>query len=558
MPTPIDPTDPMLRYHERTRSKGVNRALLLLTHLVLRPLILLWFRLERIGCPHIPKRGGVLIAANHRSFLDPFVIACCARRSIYFVAKCELFEKRWQAWVLNRLGAFPVRRGESDEDMMATARALLERGAAVMVFPEGTRIRTGSLAEPRRGVGRLALETGVPVVPVAVIGSERARSGWLIKPAKVRIRCGRPLRFPMVAEPSPSLAQEVTDRIWPCVELQWEWLGGLPPLRKAAVIGAGAMGSGVAVLLARAGLEVQLGCRTREVARQIGEARENEEYLPGIALPDRVRPVPAPEIELAGVDLVVFAVPSGDLPAAVGQHGARIGDRSAVLVVSKGLVPPLATTPSRYVRDRVRGRAVAALGGTMHALDAVERGASVVLATEDEDFSRQLAEAFEAAGLEVERTDDVLGTELAGCAKNAAALAAAAAAEGEGMNAAGAAAGHVFSEVHELARRGGAREETFVGSAGVGDLVGTALADGSRNRRAGELIGRGVPKEQAKQMLNGAAEGLDFVPLLAEALERAGVDAPATAGLRDLIEGRTTPRDWIERVRGPKEEAAAA
>jgi glycerol-3-phosphate dehydrogenase (NAD(P)+) len=271
-----------------------------------------------------------------------------------------------------------------------------------------------------------------------------------------------------------------------------------------------------------------------------------------------VRPVAAAEIELGGVDLVVFAVPSGELPAAVGQHGARIGDRSAVLVVSKGLVPPLATTPSRYVHDRVRARAVAALGGTMHALEAVERGASVVLATEGSDFSRQLAEALESAGLEVECTDDVLGTELAGCAKNAAALAAAAAAEGEGMNAAGAAAGRVFAEVHELARRGGAREETFVGCAGVGDLVGTALADGSRNRRAGELIGRGVPKEQAKRMLNGAAEGLDFVPLLAEALERADVEAPATAGLRDLIEGRTTPRDWIQRVRGPKEEAAAA
>ena len=184
------------------------------------------------------------------------------RRRIQFVAKVELFEKRWQGWVLSRLGAFPIRRGQSDETAMETARMIVERGGTVVIFPEGTRIRRGSLGRPKRGVGRLALETGAAVLPVAVQGSEQVRRGWRIRPRKVRLRAGKPITFPRTERPSPALAANVTERIWPNIELQWEWLGGLPPLRKAAVIGAGSWGTAVAVLLARGGLEVELGTRT--------------------------------------------------------------------------------------------------------------------------------------------------------------------------------------------------------------------------------------------------------------------------------------------------------
>jgi 1-acyl-sn-glycerol-3-phosphate acyltransferase len=230
----------LTRYHQRTRTKGVNPVLFWTVRVVLGLAIRAYFSLEVTGRKSIPKKGPAILAANHRSFLDPFIVGCCMWRPVYFVAKAELFEKRWQAWILNRLGAFPIKRGEADEESMATARAVLERGSALVIFPEGTRVRTGPLRRPKRGVGRLALETGAPVVPIALMGTERARRGLMIRPVWVRVRCGKPLRFPRVEHPSPRLAEEVTSRLWPCVELQWNWLGGdqvesvQEPERKAA------------------------------------------------------------------------------------------------------------------------------------------------------------------------------------------------------------------------------------------------------------------------------------------------------------------------------------
>jgi glycerol-3-phosphate dehydrogenase (NAD(P)+) len=541
---------PLSLYHERTRRRGVNSLVYWPARWVLKAGILLYFRLRRLGTEHIPE-GGVILASNHRSFLDPFAIGCCLGRPIYFMAKQELFKNPLVGWFLNCLGAFPVKRGASDEESVATSLALLERGDAVVIFPEGTRIRTGSLATPKRGVGRLALQSGSPVVPVAVTNSERARQGWRIRPVKVHIRCGPPLRFPRVEDPSPFLAGEVTERIWPCVGLQWEWLGGLPPLRTAAVVGAGSMGTATAVVLARAGLQVQLGCRTGAQAEALSAERENKRYLPGLDLPSGIAIKTVPEIELAGVDLVVLAVPCASLPAAAGEIGARMGDRSAVLVTSKGLVPPLGTTPAAFVSERVRARAVATLAGPAHAREAIELGASVVLATRDADLRRQLRDMLEAGGLTVEATDDVTGTELAACAKNAAALGSAAAAP-RGANLAGAAAGRIFSEIHELALASGGRSETFAGLAGAGDLVATAIAEGSRNRRAGEMVGAGVPAGQVQASMDQTAESLATVPLLGLAFERQGIDAPVTTGLRRVLDGESSPEQWLESVRSAR------
>ncbi len=536
--------------HQRARQQGANPIIYWLVRAVLQPFFHMYFRLSRIGREYIPAEGPVIVAANHRSFLDPFVIATMARRPMYYVAKKELFARRWQAWILNALGAFPVDRGAGDGEMIETAKAILERGDIVLIFPEGTRVRPGALGSPKRGVGRLALETGAPVVPVAVIGTEEVRRGWRIRPHKVRIRAGRALRFPQVENASPALANAVTERIWPCVMLQWEWLGGLPPIRRAAIVGAGAWGTSLAVCLARSGFEVDLGCRTAEQAAELEAARTNHRYLPGTELPPSVRVLRAAELELSGHDLVCLAVPARSLPAVLAAHGERIPRRAGLLVLAKGLVAPLGTLPSAFASERCAVRAVAVLGGPAHAGDVLAHGASVVLGSLDRAFSRQLADTLGVAGLDVSITTDVTGVELAGCAKNAAVLAAAAASPA-GPNVAGAAAGKVFAEVDAIARRRGGRPETFAGLAGAGDLVATVVSSASRNRRAGEMLAQGVPGAEIGRALGQAAEAVDSVPLLATVARGAQIDAPALDSLAALVEGRIAPEQWTETVTEP-------
>jgi glycerol-3-phosphate dehydrogenase (NAD(P)+) len=538
------------RLHARAREQRANPIVYGIVRILFQPFFHIYFRMARIGREHIPKRGPVIIASNHRSFLDPFVIATMARRPMYYVAKQEMFANRWRSWVLGALGAFPVVRGASDTDFIETAKAILARGDIVLIFPEGTRIRPGALGKPKRGVGRLALESGAPVIPVAVIGTEAVRRGWRIRPHKVRIRAGRPLRFPQINDPSKALAGAVTERIWPCVMLQWEWLGGLPPIRRAAIIGAGSWGTSLAICLGRAGFEVDLGCRTHAQAAALASSRENSRYLPGTELPPSIHVQRASELELGGHDLVCLAVPARALPAVLAAHGENISQRVGVLVASKGLVPPLGTLPSAFASERCKARAVAVLGGPVHAAEVLEHGASVVLASIDLGFAKQLADALKTASLDVSITNDVTGVELAGCAKNAAVLAAAAASVA-GPTVAGAAAGKVFAELDALARVRGGRPETFSGLAGAGDLVASVVAEGSRNRRAGELLAQGVPASEIGLALGHAAEAVDSVPMLASAARDAQLDTPALDSLAALVEGRIDPASWTATVTEP-------
>jgi 1-acyl-sn-glycerol-3-phosphate acyltransferase len=209
---------------------------LLLVRVLVTTFFLVYLRMSRIGRVHIPRRGPAILAANHRSFFDPFLIGTMTRRPLYYVAKRELFEMNpLISWLLSSLGAFPVSRGQSDQETIRTAKELLARGELVLIFPEGHRIRPGGLGAPRRGVGRLALETGAPVIPISVIGTDQVRRGWVLRPCKVRVRAGQPLQFPHADAATPKAAGWVTERVWACVALQWAWLGGYVEPEPASV-----------------------------------------------------------------------------------------------------------------------------------------------------------------------------------------------------------------------------------------------------------------------------------------------------------------------------------
>lgn len=321
-----------------------------------------------------------------------------------------------------------------------------------------------------------------------------------------------------------------------------------PVARRATVIGAGSFGTALAVLLARGGLRTTLQARTAEQAAQLESERENKTYLPGVELPAQLRIEPA-SAGVARADYVFLAVPSRGLDQAISAlRGAELGKRTAVVSVAKGLVPPEGQPPTVVLSALFGARRVACVGGPAHAQEMVHSGAGLVAASSEEELARTLAQVFTRAGVVCEQSNDPVGVELAGAAKNAAALAAGAT-EGQGPNAAGAAAGHIFAEVWRYAEDVGARPESMIGLAGVGDLLATALARESRNRRAGELLAEGVPATEIPARIGQAVEALQLVPLLAGTLERAGVEAPVTRALGRLISGELPLDDWVALVR---------
>ncbi|MFI4985216.1 MAG: NAD(P)H-dependent glycerol-3-phosphate dehydrogenase [Solirubrobacterales bacterium] len=321
-----------------------------------------------------------------------------------------------------------------------------------------------------------------------------------------------------------------------------------PGARRATVIGAGSFGTALAVLLARGGLRTTLQARTAEQASRLVEERENTTYLPGVELPAQLRIEPA-SVGVERADYVFLAVPSSGLGEVIASLGtAGLGRRAAVVSVAKGLVPPEGLPPTTVLSAAFGAQRVACVGGPAHAQEMVHAGAALVAASSDEELARSLAQMFTRAGVVCEQSNDPLGVELAGAAKNAAALAAGAT-EAQGLNAAGAAAGHIFAEVWRYADGLGARPESMIGLAGAGDLVATALARESRNRRAGELLAAGVPSAEIPERVGQAVEALESVPLLARALERAGVGAPVTSALGRLISGELPLQAWVALVR---------
>jgi glycerol-3-phosphate dehydrogenase (NAD(P)+) len=321
-----------------------------------------------------------------------------------------------------------------------------------------------------------------------------------------------------------------------------------PGSRRAVVLGAGSFGTATAVLLARGGLRTTLQARTHEQAERLESDRENRAYLGGVELPRdlRIEPMSA---GLARADYVFLGVPSRGLDEVIAGLGrAGLAPRTPVISLAKGLVPPDGTAPSVLLATALGAGRVACVGGPAHAREMVTDGAALVAASVDERLALTIAEVFTRAGVMCERASDPVGVELAGVAKNAAALAAGATVS-QGLNAAGAAAGHIFLEVWRYAERQGARPESLIGLAGTGDLVATALAPQSRNRRAGELLAAGVPSEEIPARIGQAVESLDMVPLLARALMRAGLDAPVTTALDRLIAGELPLEAWVAQVR---------
>ncbi|HEX4732930.1 MAG TPA: lysophospholipid acyltransferase family protein [Thermoleophilaceae bacterium] len=219
-----DPRDPsyFTRFHERVRS-GRPDWVYTLVRTLLTPYLLIMHRARALATTNVPEGGPVIIAPNHFSFLDHFFVAVYLRRKVHFMAKSQLFKRPMQ-FIYTHGGVFPVRRGFRDEEAFTTAHAVLGRGDIVLMYPEGGRSRSGELGEPKRGLGRLALESGAPIVPTAIVGTQKARNWKRLSFPQVTVLYGEPLRFDKIEDPTPEQQQAAAELVFERVKALYDGL----------------------------------------------------------------------------------------------------------------------------------------------------------------------------------------------------------------------------------------------------------------------------------------------------------------------------------------------
>ncbi len=200
------------RFHELTRDHGPEAKVYEVVRVITALYSLVAFRARGIGSEHVPN-GAVILAPNHASFMDHFFTGVFIRRRVQFMAKSQLFTGIG-AWIFSHGGVFPVRRGYQDEEAFTTAFRVLERDGVVVMYCEGGRSRTGTVgSEARPGIGRLALESGVPVVPVAILGSHRVRNWKRLQFPRVTVCYGEPFRFEGIERSTREQQQHAADYI---------------------------------------------------------------------------------------------------------------------------------------------------------------------------------------------------------------------------------------------------------------------------------------------------------------------------------------------------------
>jgi 1-acyl-sn-glycerol-3-phosphate acyltransferase len=223
--------------HRLAREHGVNGPLYWLVKRAATLVFRVMCGFTATGVENVPRHGPVVLVPNHKSFWDPFFVAVVLRRPVHFMGKAEHFDGPL-AKVFLKLGAFPVRRGESDAEALATARAILSRGDALALFPEGTRVRNEGLGTPKRGAARLAIEAGAPLVPTTITGTEKRR--WPF-PRRVRLVFGTPV--PVIGlSATPKQAAAVIAAAWPQVTDEYRRWQNRPTL-VAAVLAALGLGA---------------------------------------------------------------------------------------------------------------------------------------------------------------------------------------------------------------------------------------------------------------------------------------------------------------------------
>jgi len=314
------------------------------------------------------------------------------------------------------------------------------------------------------------------------------------------------------------------------------------------------------MVLADAGNDVTLWARRQELADAINLYHENGDYLAGIPLPTTIDATHDPERALADASVVVLAVPSQSLRANLEHWAADIPPDALVMSLMKGVEVGTTKRMSEVIADvgRVDPARIAVLSGPNLSREIAERQpAASVIACSDHRAALRLQRLCHTPAFRPYTMTDVVGCELGGATKNVIALAVGMAQGlGFGDNATATVITRGLAEIARLGAALGADPYTFSGLAGLGDLVGTCSSPLSRNRRFGELLGRGQRVDEIVAASRQVAEGVKSCESIRDLAQRSGVDMPIVEHVAALIRGETDPQEMLAQLisRAPKAE----
>jgi glycerol-3-phosphate dehydrogenase (NAD(P)+) len=330
------------------------------------------------------------------------------------------------------------------------------------------------------------------------------------------------------------------------------------PMRRVAILGAGGMGTALALLIGKAGGSATLWCRDRDHASDMAAARMNARHLPQVAIPPEIGITPSASEALCHADLIIAAIPTSYLRESLARIAACVPAGVPVLSVVKGIEQETFARPSQIIKSTIGSRPVSVLSGPSHAEElARELPASVVISGESDVLNERIRDLVSNPTFRVYTSSDALGVELAGALKNILGIAAGICdGLGFGDNAKAALLTRGLVEIGRLGVNLGGKRETFYGLAGVGDVVTTCYSPYGRNRSLGERIGRGETLAQILSEMVNVAEGVPTTRSVYSLARQRGVEMPITSELHQVLFESKPPRSAVVdlMVRSPKVE----
>ncbi|MEJ2591168.1 MAG: NAD(P)-dependent glycerol-3-phosphate dehydrogenase [Candidatus Thiodiazotropha sp.] len=330
------------------------------------------------------------------------------------------------------------------------------------------------------------------------------------------------------------------------------------PRRNVAVLGAGSWGTALAILLAHNGHDVRLWGHLPQEMEALARARENTAFLPGIPLPDNITPLADLDTALAGVTEVLVVVPSHAFHTVIGQIAPKLDAGPGVAWATKGFQPGTQRLLSEVAAELMPGRELAVISGPTFAGEVARSlPTAVTVAASSQRFAERMADLLHAPWFRPYTSDDLVGVQVGGASKNVLAIAAGIAdGLGFGANTRAALITRGLAEIMRLGIQLGGRPETFMGLAGLGDLVLTCTDNQSRNRRMGLALAEGLSIEQARRRIGQEVEGVHTAQEVFKLASRNGVEMPISeqvyAVLYEQLDPGEAVRNLLERSHKPE------